>query len=142
MTHSSVRRWLEDHTLIEPTLLEGLGFESLVAERVATFGGSEPAYIAELASSPDELDRLIAGIAVPETWLFRYPRSYDLLLDFLRRRLAAGRVAWRIRNLFNLPEVISLVRGLNGAEPYWMRVIEYAVDGCLQAVLDEYAHRH
>ena len=55
-------------------------------------------------------------------------------------RLAAGRVAWRIRNLFNLPEVIALIRGLNGAEPYWMRVIEYAVDGCLQAVLDEYAH--
>lgn len=55
-------------------------------------------------------------------------------------RLAAGRVAWRIRNLFNLPEAIALIRGLNGAEPYWMRVIEYAVDGCLQAVLDEYAH--
>jgi hypothetical protein len=55
-------------------------------------------------------------------------------------RLAAGRVAWRLRNLFNLPEVISLVRGLNNAEPYWMRVVEYALDGCLQAVLDEYAH--
>jgi hypothetical protein len=55
-------------------------------------------------------------------------------------RFAAGRVAWKLRNLFNLPEVIALVRGLNGAEPYWMRVIEYAVDGCLQAVLDEYAH--
>lgn len=55
-------------------------------------------------------------------------------------RLAAGRIAWRIRNLFNLPEVIALVRGLNRAEPYWLRVVEYAVDGCLQAVLDEYAH--
>lgn len=55
-------------------------------------------------------------------------------------RLAAGRVAWRFRNLFNLPEVISLVRGLDGREPYWLRVIEYGVDGCLQAVLDEYTH--
>ncbi|MBX3404524.1 MAG: hypothetical protein KF699_14025 [Phycisphaeraceae bacterium] len=55
-------------------------------------------------------------------------------------RLAAGRVAWRFRNLFNLPEVISLVRGLDGREPYWLRVIEYGLDGCLQAVLDEYAH--
>lgn len=55
-------------------------------------------------------------------------------------RLAAGRVAWRFRNMFNLPEVISLVRGLDGREPYWLRVIEYGVDGCLQAVLDEYAH--
>jgi hypothetical protein len=55
-------------------------------------------------------------------------------------RLAAGRIAWRIRNLFNLPEVIALVRGLNKAEPYWLRVVEYAINGCLQAVLDEYAH--
>ena len=55
-------------------------------------------------------------------------------------RLTAGRVAWRLRNLFNLPEVISLVRGLNRQEPYWLRVIEYAMDGCLQAVLDEYVH--
>ncbi len=55
-------------------------------------------------------------------------------------RLAAGRIAWRIRNLFNLPEVIALVRGLNRAEPYWLRVVEYAINGCLQAVLDEYAH--
>lgn len=55
-------------------------------------------------------------------------------------RLAAGRIGWRIRNLFNLPEVIALVRGMNKAEPYWLRVVEYAVDGCLQAVLDEYAH--
>jgi hypothetical protein len=49
-------------------------------------------------------------------------------------------VAWRLRNLFNLPEVISLVRGLNRQEPYWLRVIEYAMDGCLQPELDEYVH--
>jgi len=64
----------------------------------------------------------------------------DCSVDDVHVRLAAGRVAWRLRNLFNLHEVIALVRGLNNAEPYWMRVIEYAVDGCLQAVLDEYAH--
>jgi hypothetical protein len=55
-------------------------------------------------------------------------------------RLAAGRVAWRFRNLFNLPEVNALVRGRNSTEPYWLRVMEYAIDGCIQAVLDEYAH--
>jgi hypothetical protein len=62
-------------------------------------------------------------------------------------RLAAGRVAWRVRNQFNLPEVISLVRGLSHPDsaartdaPYWLRVMEYAADGCFQSVLDEYAH--
>lgn len=65
----------------------------------------------------------------------------------LEVRVAAGRVAWRIRNLFNLPEVISLVRGLGRPDtgirhesPYWLRVMEYAAEGCLQSVLDEYAH--
>jgi hypothetical protein len=55
-------------------------------------------------------------------------------------RLAAARVAWRMRNLFNLPEVIALVRGLRPVEPYWLRAVEYCIDGCLQSVLDEYAH--
>jgi hypothetical protein len=42
--------------------------------------------------------------------------------------------------LFNLPEVISLIRGINGEEPFWLRVIEYCIDGGLQAVLDEHVH--
>jgi hypothetical protein len=46
--------------------------------------------------------------------------------------------------LFNLPEVQTLLRGMNANEkanePYWRRVLEYCVAGGLQAVLDEYAH--
>jgi hypothetical protein len=45
-----------------------------------------------------------------------------------------------LRSLFNLPEVATLVRSLNDAEPYWLRVAEYCAAGGLQAVLDEYAH--
>jgi chemotaxis protein methyltransferase WspC len=99
MTHSSVRRWLEEHTPIEPSLLGSAGLEPLVAERLRAFGDSEVAYIAELARSPEEVDRLIAGIAVPETWLFRYPRSYDLLLQILERRLAAGASSLRMLSI-------------------------------------------
>ena len=57
-----------------------------------------------------------------------------------RARHAAGRLAWGFRSLFNIPEVMSLLRGMNVEEPYWQRVIEYGVDGCLQSVLDEYLH--
>jgi hypothetical protein len=42
--------------------------------------------------------------------------------------------------LFNTPEVIALVRGMNEAEPYWRRALEYCAAGCLQSVLDEYFH--
>ena len=52
----------------------------------------------------------------------------------------AGSIGWGFRSLFNLPEVTSMIRGMNGAEPYWRRVLEYCVDGCLQAVIDEYVH--
>jgi hypothetical protein len=55
-------------------------------------------------------------------------------------RHSAGRIAWGFRSLFNTPEVIALIRGMNGAEPYWRRVLEYCAAGCLQSVLDEYVH--
>jgi len=55
-------------------------------------------------------------------------------------RHAAGRASWGLRSLFNAPEVIALIRGMNGEEPYWRRVLEYCAAGCLQSVLDEYVH--
>ncbi len=55
-------------------------------------------------------------------------------------RDSAAQIAWAFRGLFNIPEVIALVRGLNHEEPYWRRVVEYCVAGGLQAVIDEYAH--
>lgn len=52
----------------------------------------------------------------------------------------AAQVGWRFRSLFNLPEVTYLLRGMNGEEPYWQRVVDYCAWGGLQAVLDEFAH--
>jgi hypothetical protein len=49
-------------------------------------------------------------------------------------RHSAGRIAWGFRSLFNTPEVIALIRGMNGAELYWRRVVEYCAAGCLQSV--------
>ena len=33
-----------------------------------------------------------------------------------------------------------MIRAINAEEPYWIRVIEYCVNGCLQSVLDEFVH--
>lgn len=56
-------------------------------------------------------------------------------------RDAGARIAWGLRALFNVPEVMSLVRGPAGDEAvYWRAVLAYSIDGNLQAVLDEYAH--
>jgi len=53
---------------------------------------------------------------------------------------AAAWIAMGFQTLFNRPETILLLRGLNPVEPYWERVLDYAVDGNLQAVMDEYLH--
>ncbi len=55
-------------------------------------------------------------------------------------RHSAGKTAWGLRSLFNTPEIIALIRGMNSAEPYWRRALEYCAAGCLQSVLDEYVH--
>ena len=97
MIGAEVRAWLVDHTPLEPTLLDGAGFESMVCERVASAsGGNVAAYLEVLRSSPGEVDRLIAGVAVGETWLFRYPRSFDLLVEVLERLRAQGRSGARM----------------------------------------------
>jgi len=58
----------------------------------------------------------------------------------LDQRDRAAQIARAFLTLFNLSEVTDLLRGLNRAEPYWQRVLEYCVNGGLQSVLDEYAH--
>lgn len=111
MRFASVRQWLIEHAALEPSLLEGAGFESHVAERVLAVGsGSEAEYLASLGSSADEVDRLTAGIAVPETWFFRYPQSFAVLTDFLER-LRTG-IASSVRMLS--------VACATGEEPYGM----------------------
>jgi hypothetical protein len=55
-------------------------------------------------------------------------------------RNAAGQVAEGFRSLFNQPELTESIRRANADEPYWRRVLEYCANGCIQAVLDEYAH--
>lgn len=54
----------------------------------------------------------------------------------------AFRVALGLRSTFNKPEVYALSRGADAeSDPgYWRRVLHHCVDGCLQSVLDEYAH--
>lgn len=56
----------------------------------------------------------------------------------------AFRVASGLRSLFNKPEVIAnlalTASDASMRETYWLRILDHTVDGCLQSVLDEYAH--
>lgn len=97
-----------------------------------------------LGPPPDDLAEVLALVAVasPATAALRAFSRPDEGRSRARLavRTAAAQVGWGFRKLFNLPDVIALVRGIYGGEPYWRRVLEYCVDGCLQSVLDEYSH--
>lgn len=57
--------------------------------------------------------------------------------------ISASRLAKEMINIFNTPEAISsieLIYGKTSDDAYYKNVLKYAVDGNIQAVLDEYAH--
>jgi chemotaxis protein methyltransferase WspC len=106
-----IQRWLLEHTPLEPSLLDGAGFDSLIAQRInAVSGGSDDHYLALLERSDEEVELITAAVAVPETWFFRYPSSYRHLAEFLRERLAG---ADQSRSL-----AIASVGCAGGEEPY------------------------
>ena len=96
-----------------------------------------------LGPMPTDLPEVLARMALAGpgvTAVRALARATGRQVDDLTTRLAACRAAWGFRSLFNVPEVTELVRHLHPGEPYWQRVIDYGLEGNLQAVLDEYAH--
>ncbi|MEX2374664.1 MAG: helicase-related protein, partial [Dehalococcoidia bacterium] len=59
-------------------------------------------------------------------------------------RVAASAIAGAVRSVFNARDVTTMLRAHSGGETtdeaYWRLVLHYAVDGCLQAVFDEWVH--
>ena len=53
---------------------------------------------------------------------------------------AAARIAWGFRSLYRQPEAAAAIRGSAPEDAYWRRVVDHNIEGCLQAVLDEYVH--
>ena len=50
-------------------------------------------------------------------------------------------IGFSFRNMFNISENITLIRGLDSRkEPYWLKVLEYSIEGNIQSLLDEYIH--
>jgi len=98
-----------------------------------------------LGQQPADLPRVLALIALggPGTVTLRALSRVSGGANAFNRlplRNEAAVVGWAFRTLFNLPEVTAMIRVINAEEPYWMRVLEYCVSGCLQSVLDEFVH--
>ena len=110
----------------------------------------------ELGPRPDDLSDVLTKIALASpavVTLRALYRQWSDIEETTRWQIlgAAARAAMGFRTLFNLPESIILIRSPDdpddieqesrgGATPYWERVLDYAIDGNLQAVMDEYVH--
>jgi hypothetical protein len=98
---------------------------------------------APLGRPPADLGLVLSLLAVASpanTAMRALGRASQVPLPEVEVRNAAAQVAWAFRSLFNLPEVTLLLRGSNPDDTYWKGVLDYCVNGNLQAVLDEFAH--
>ncbi len=100
----------------------------------------------QLGRPPDDLADVLTSIALGGpgnvalraiSRVFGGPKS----LSDASSRDAAAHVAWGFRSLFNIPEVMAMVRSAEVDDSaYWRQVLDYCIAGNLQAVMDEYIH--
>jgi hypothetical protein len=101
----------------------------------------------ELGPPPEDLPDVLTSIALGSpavTALRSLCRQVPehTVKEIARELLgSAAYTAEEFRSLFNLPYATALIQSCCGGEqPYWRSVLDYCVQGNLQAVLDEYAH--
>lgn len=97
-----------------------------------------------LGAPPDDLERVVAEMALASPGVVAL-RALQRVLAALPGpatdlRDSAAPLAHAFLHLFNLPEVIELIRGRRRDVPYWKLVLDYCVSGNLQSVIDEHAH--
>lgn len=154
---SATRAWLEQPALVREWVGENSDDasedDSAWSDHVEEMRGSVAAIQRgerTLGRRPSDLPRILAlqALAGPGVTSLRALRRIlpepsgadETEITESKIRNVAGQVAWSFLSLFNTPESISLLRGIASSGPYWQRVLEYAFDGNLQAVLDEYVH--
>ena len=138
--------WIRDPDVVDLSRGEGDGSGSAWAEHLRE---AEEAMLGELdpplGRPPDDLLQLLgrlalAGPGVAALRALGRGAAIDAPARDPRMRMSAIRVGWSFRTLFNLPEVSELVRSRHRNVKFWRQALRYCVEGCLQAVLDEYAH--
>jgi hypothetical protein len=95
-----------------------------------------------LGPFPNNLAEVLADMAMasPAVVALRCAKG-QFQPDFYESTLFAFNLAGEFLSLFNKPESIAAIRlSTDRAAYYWRRVLQYCVDGCLQSVLDEFAH--
>jgi hypothetical protein len=113
------------------------GFAQHIAEARSVFAGG-----LALGRPPDDLVEVLADLALaaPAVVAMRGLRNVLPDVNGGAAMLAAARVAWGFRHLFNAPEAIAIVEATQPSAAYWRQVVSYGLHGNLQSVVDEWMH--
>lgn len=118
----------------------GAGFAAHVAHWVEAWDGK----VEGLGRVPDDFYEVMASLALagPAVCALRSLRRTvgELDLDDAAQLDAAVHAAEGLRSQFNAPTTVALLQAGDEEDAYWKRVLQYGLDGNLQALLDEYAH--
>jgi hypothetical protein len=110
------------------------GLRAHVERAQRVLSGEEP-----LGALPEDLTDVLVDFTLGSPAILWARTLEGFGVSSTLRRTLAARLADSVRSLFNEPPVIEM---LNRADvPYWRTTLRYAVQGNLQAVLDEYAHQ-
>jgi hypothetical protein len=97
-----------------------------------------------LGTMPEDLPYVVAQVALgsPAICGLRAISRLHPNIDAYYQMKSAGHIAWHMRLLCNRPIPIHLIQGQYSSNQckYWQAVVQYAIDGNLQATLDEYTH--
>jgi hypothetical protein len=135
-------RWLEDDSE-ELSFRRMLGddqssaFQKHVHAAASRFSSTD-----RLGRPPADLAEILARMALGSpaiTSLRALSRRWAGALDEHALRSGAARAAIGFVTLYNQPEATLLIRQRPG-DAFWVQALEYAIDGNLQAVMDEYVH--
>lgn len=129
-----------DHEDQEPDAAGGAAWASHVELARQTVIGGHP-----LGNAPADLADVLGWMALGAPGVVSLRAlgrvcGHPHRISDSRMRNQAGRVASGLLTLFNQLDVVPLVRGTDEGAVYWRRVLEYGARGCVQAVMDEYAH--
>ncbi|MFV2066344.1 MAG: CheR family methyltransferase [Pirellulales bacterium] len=120
--------WLVARLGLAPTLVASETVVGFIERRIGQLDLADAGgYLEHVRSAPDELERILAEIAVPETWFFRYPASFELLYQHLRALRSSSAEPQTLR-------MLSLACA-TGEEPYSMAMTAAAAGWDLRHVV-------
>jgi hypothetical protein len=141
------------HWFSQPELAVVWSGDALTGDQEAARGWSRHVQLAReivdgsatLGRPPEDLARTLADFAVAAPGVVALRTLGRVIAEDCGQatvdlRSHAASLAHGFLHLFNLPEVMALLRDRHAEVPYWRSVLAYCAAGNLQAVLDEYAH--